>query len=614
MARKQNSLSKTFVWIILALLFVGLAGFGATNLSGTIRTVGFVGDKPISVTSYARAIQNEMNALQAQTGQTLSFATAQAFGLDRQVMAQLVTARALDHETDQLGLSIGDENLRQQLLEVDAFKGIDGKFDREAYRFALQNANLDEAEFEEQLREDATRAMLQGAVLAGNTLPDAFADAMISYIGEQRGFTWARITADTLETEITTPDDAALTAYYAANAETYTLPETKRITYAWLTPTMILDTVEVDEAALRDEYAKRDAEFNQPERRLVERLPFADQESANSAKAQLEVGSGSFDSLVTDRGLELSDVDMGDVAQDELGTAGEAVFAAAVGDVVGPFATDLGPALFRVNAILAAQATSFEDAQETLRDELAMDRASRVIASQAEGIDDLLAGGATLEELVQETEMVLAQGDWYDDVDEGIAAYDDFRAAAQALTVDDFPKVIELEDGGIYAMRLDEVIAPRPEPLKDIRDRVAADWTQAETLKAQEELAKSAAAKLDNGDFAAAGLEPIVQEPMLRSDFNEDLPAPALRAVFEMDAGEVRTLTDGDVAIVLQLTEIVPADAENDELAQLRSSIAEQSAASVGQDLFQAFANDIQQRAGISIDQQALNAVHANFQ
>jgi peptidyl-prolyl cis-trans isomerase D len=54
MAAGKNSISKTFVWILMGLLFVGLAGFGATSLTGTIRTVAQVGDESISVDAYVR--------------------------------------------------------------------------------------------------------------------------------------------------------------------------------------------------------------------------------------------------------------------------------------------------------------------------------------------------------------------------------------------------------------------------------------------------------------------------------------------------------------------------------------------------------------------------------
>ena len=132
MAGRGNALSKTFIWILLALLIVGLAGFGATNLGGNIRSVGAVGDKTISVELYSRTLREDLRAISAQAGQNIPFSTAQALGVDRQALARVVTTRALDHETAELGLSVGDAQLQQQILSMSAFQGINGQFDREA--------------------------------------------------------------------------------------------------------------------------------------------------------------------------------------------------------------------------------------------------------------------------------------------------------------------------------------------------------------------------------------------------------------------------------------------------------------------------------------------------
>ncbi|WP_273511318.1 SurA N-terminal domain-containing protein, partial [Planktotalea frisia] len=132
MAVRGNTISKTFIWILLALLIVGLAGFGATSLGGNIRTIGSVGDKPISVELYSRTLQEDLRAISAQAGQNVPFSTAQALGVDRQSLARVVTSRALDHETAQLGLSVGDAQLQEQILGMSAFQGINGQFDREA--------------------------------------------------------------------------------------------------------------------------------------------------------------------------------------------------------------------------------------------------------------------------------------------------------------------------------------------------------------------------------------------------------------------------------------------------------------------------------------------------
>ncbi|MEX0311983.1 MAG: SurA N-terminal domain-containing protein, partial [Tateyamaria sp.] len=246
MAKGSNNLSKTAVWILLGLLILALGGFGATNLSGTVRTVGKVGDKHIDVQAYANTLQREIQAVSQQTGSQLSFAQAQAVGLDQAVLSQLVRARALDHEAGQMGLSVGDETIRDEILNIPAFRGLDGSFDRDAYRFALDQQGTSEAEFETQLREEVARSILQGAIVSGVQMPETYARTLVDYLGETRDFTWVRLGQSDLDSDLPDPSDEVLRAYYDENLGDYELPETKRITYAVLLPDMILDSMDVD--------------------------------------------------------------------------------------------------------------------------------------------------------------------------------------------------------------------------------------------------------------------------------------------------------------------------------------------------------------------------------
>ena len=612
---KSNKISRTFVWILMGLLFIGLAGFGATNLSGTVRVVGNVGDEPISVDDYARELQQEIRAFEAQSGQPLTFQQAEALGIPQQVISRLITTAALNGEAANLGISVGDTTVAEQLREISAFQGIDGNFDREAYRFALQNAGLSEAEFEEDLRQESARTLLQAAIVSGNRMPDVYGETLLSYIGETRGFTWAELGADMLEEQIPAATDAQLAEFHEANIADYTLPEQRDITYAWVTPEMLIDTVEVDEAAMREAYEEQTDRFNQPERRLVERLVMPDQAAAEAAKADIETGTRSFEDVVADRGLELADIDMGDVSRADLGGAADAVFAAEVNQVVGPFPTDLGPALFRVNGVLPALETPFEEAEPVLREQLAQDRARRVIDAMVGDVDDLLAGGATLEELAAETEMQLGQINWSRDTDDGIAGYDAFRDAAAAVSEEDYPEVQELGDGGIFAIRLNGVNAPRPQTLEEVRVQVEADWLQAETESRLVAKAEEIAAELGEGKtFEGLGLRPNVQRGQTRNGFLPGLPADALERIFAMDAPGVITLPHEGAAVLIRLEQIQEPDVDSEESQAVLTAVEQQVSNGLSTDLFQALARDIQSRVGIGIDQQALNAVHANFQ
>ncbi len=152
MAAGVKSLSRTFVWILMGLLMLGLAGFGAVNLSGTARTVAIVGDQTVSVDAYARELQREIRAVEAQTGQTLPMQQVRALGIDQLALSRLISLASIDNEVASLGVSIGDENLQKEIITIPAFQGVDGSFDREGYRFALEQAGLSEPQFEDDLR------------------------------------------------------------------------------------------------------------------------------------------------------------------------------------------------------------------------------------------------------------------------------------------------------------------------------------------------------------------------------------------------------------------------------------------------------------------------------
>lgn len=611
----KSKAKQTGAWIIVGLLLIGLLGFGAGGLSGTIRTIGTVGDKKIPVVQYQNALNEQIRAFSAQVRTPISFVQAQSIGLDQQALNAVIAERTLDNETAKLGISVGDERVRTEVLRIPAFRGLDGTFDREAYRLGLQRSGLTETEYETAIREDAARTLLQGAIVEGLRTSDAYATTIAQYIGEQRSITWATLTADDLSAPVPGPTEEDLQTFYDANPETFTAPEVRKITYAWLRPEMIIDDVTVDETAVRELYDDRIADFVRPERRLVERLVYLDQAEADAALASLTSGEQSFDDLVTARGLSLTDVDMGDVDQASLGPAGEAVFAAEPGDIVGPFASDFGPALFRMNAILAADETPFEDAQPQLRDELAADRARRVIDDVREGITDLMAGGARLEDLAEQTELRLGTIDWSEDVRDGISAYDAFRRAAAQVAEGDFAELLELEDGGIFALRLDEILPPTLRPRADVTEELSDAWQAQRTQQAVMEEAETAAADLGpTTGFETVALIAAKEDGLTRRSFVDGTPPGFIQRVFELEVGEVTTIDAGDFAVVVRLDDMTVPAADDDTISADRDVLSDTAAAGIAQDVFEIFSGEIQRDTDVNINPQAVTAVHSAFQ
>jgi peptidyl-prolyl cis-trans isomerase D len=378
---------------------------------------------------------------------------------------------------------------------------------------------------------------------------------------------------------------------------------------------MIIDDMVVSDEAVAQLYQERIAQFVQPERRLVERLIYLDEARATQALARVTADEATFEDLVAERGLALTDIDLGDVDREVLGAAGDAVFAAAPGDVVGPFNTSLGPALFRMNAVLAAQETPLDDASEQLRDELAAEAAREYINDNADPIVDLIAGGATMADLADRTDMQLGTISWTADTFEGIAAYDAFRREAAQVQEGQFAEIFDLADGGIFALNLDAITPPTLRPLDDVRDAVSDAWqTQARQEAVMAQAQEIADGILPLTSFESLGLVATVEEGLTRRSFVEGTPPDFNVQLFEMTVGEVRVIDAENTALIVRLDDIAAPDLTDPSVIAQRSALAENASAGIAQDMFDAYATSLQQRTDTNINQATINAVNAQFQ
>lgn len=615
---KTKGGGKIVGYILMGFVMLGLVGFGATNFGGSASVVAEVGETKISANEYYNAVTREMNSVGQRFGTSLTMEQAQAFGLDRTALERLVNQAALVEEARATGLSVGDAQVQREILTQPAFQGLDGTFDREGYEATLRRAGQTVTDYEARVRADIATGLLSSAVSRGVTVPASYTEIAAAYALEARTLAYVHLNDTDLASPLEEPTEAVLRAHYEANAGDFTLPEAKRITYAWLAPEAMADGIAVDEAELRAAYEARADAYNQPERRLVERLVFGTTEEAEAAAAAIAASETDFDAVVLARGLTLADVDMGDMAEGDLGPAGAAVFAAEALAVVGPVETDLGPALFRVNGILAATSVGFDEVREELAAEARADAARRAVADQIEPINDALAGGATLEDLVAELGLELGTVDWSAQAESGIAAYGSFAEAAAAVSADDYPEVISMEDGGVFALRLDEIVPPRQQPYEDVTVAVIQSWAEAETttrLTAQAETLAGALA--EGGDFAAlageAGYRLETTPAVTRDDYVDDTVPGLIEALFALEDGASEIIATPSGVALIQMQGIAESPIEADEIAALKRAYADSLDQAIAQDLLIAYVEAIQASAGITINQGVINGVNAQI-
>lgn len=612
--KKKRRGASVMAWILMAMLIGGLGGFGVTNFGGGASSIGAVGAQKISAEDYARALRTQMSAMSQQMGQPVTFQMAQAFGLDKQVLQSVIDNAALDNEAARIGLSVGDKSILVKLNEINAFKGVDGKIDPVIYDQVLKQNNLTKAAFEAGIRADTARQLLQTSVGSGLTTPATLIDTVAAWAGEQRGFSLLVLREKSLPMPLAEPDAAALQAYYTTHIADYTRPEAKRISYAALLPDDIAADMPVDDAKLQQIYQSRLSEFVIPEKRLVERLGFATEADAAAAKARIDAGT-SFETLVQERKLTLADVDLGDVSQSQLGDAGAAVFAMTEPGVVGPLNSTVGPALFRMNAILAKQETTFEQAKPDLAKELQTEAAVKAIADKVNAIDDALAGGASLADLAKEQGLSLSSTDYAAGAEDNdpITADKAFIDAAAKLAEGDYPQAILLSSGGVIALQLDSILPPAPRAFDSVKDQVttaARAEALAAALSAEADRIKTAVeAGSSLGSFGIVSRSAAVD----RQTRLPQTPNAVVAAAFEMQPNDLRVIQDQAYIAVLQLNSITAAPSDSEALAAIRAAIDSNGARSISDDVLQLYTRALTAEAGISLDQSMINAVNAQI-
>ncbi|MDJ0993255.1 MAG: SurA N-terminal domain-containing protein [Dinoroseobacter sp.] len=611
----KGKTSNIFMTIILGLLILGLAGFGVTSFGGSMSRIGSVGDTDITVDEYARTLQNQIRATTAQTGQGLTMADARAIGLDRQVLSQLVTQAALDNEATKMGLSVGDARVLQDIQAIPTFQGLDGNFDRDSYEFALQSNGLTPAEFEEQVRADAARTLLQGAVAGGVRAPAAQSETLYQFVSERRQFDWLALDLATLDIAVPPVSDAEMRQFYETNPAEFTDPEAREITYVLLTPEMMLDEVTPSEEEIQRLYEERASEFDRPARRLLDRLVFGTDEEAQAALARIESGDITFEALVEERGLTLEDVDQGTVTEADLGAElATEIFALEDTGVIGPLPSPLGPALFQVNAILLPQVIPLSQVRDDLIAEFALDAARRAISAEIDALDDQLAGGATLEELAESSPMELGEIAVTVDTFDGPAAYPEFREAALTVSEESFPELEILDDGSVFALRLDGIRAPQLRPYDEAEDAVrTAAQARAERQAVRAE-ADALVERLRAGEtFADLELTPVREDGLTRETFLEGAPVGLVTRAFDLNTGDVDVVSDEGGIALLRLEAILGPDPDDPDTAFVQQVLERSLSESLARDVFVAYSIALQEEAGIQIDQSAINAVQAQF-
>src|SRR5690349_13253669 len=131
----SNWLGKTIMAAVVGFLIISFAIWGIGDIfRGFGRsTVAKVGGTEIGYEQFRQIYTERLQQIGAQIGRPLTPDQARAAGLDRQILAQVISETALDERAHKLGLGVTDATVAQQIQSMPVFNGPTGRFDSQMF-------------------------------------------------------------------------------------------------------------------------------------------------------------------------------------------------------------------------------------------------------------------------------------------------------------------------------------------------------------------------------------------------------------------------------------------------------------------------------------------------
>lgn len=607
--------------VFLGLLILSFAvwGIGDIFLGTSNATIGVVGNTEVESDRYANMIRRQQMQITMQRREAVTLAELRAAGIDRQVLATLIREAAYDEELSTLGLGVSSEEVAKMIRMNPAFLGSDGNFDPNNYRDRLGRLGYSPPEFERASRSLLGQSILAEAVRVGS-LPKGASELIARWQGETRGLTTLALLPATAE-EPETPTEDVLQTFFEADSAPFREPERRWGRYIRLDPSDFAKDITPTDEEIKAAYEARIDNYTIRPSRTLEQIVFPDEPAATAAAKRLADGEAGFAEIAAEQNISVADLSLGTVAPGELPAAvDKAVFAAAEPGVVGPVQVLDGFALLNVTKVVAGSVRKLDEVKTELAASIAQQQAAAVVRQRAAEIDEIRAGGATMEEIAEKIGVPLVKFDGLatdSTVAEGevpaLAADPRFVAESRQAVVGDERDVIELTDGGYALVMIDRIAGEHLPEFAKVKDKVLAAWKAEQRLQSLEKkaatLIEEAGGEGMTAIGAALGEEPVSLPAAARTQMPPMIGQDLRDKVFKARAGDIligRSPGDQSVLIV-EVREVVEVPAE--ALAKSVEELDKVFAGGVAADTLELFGRALESRHGATFNQAAIDSV-----
>lgn len=593
---------------VAGLVLMDIGGFFRTNMSSNTLVKG--GGITISTMEFDRTLRRVL------ASQNLAAEEAYRLGVIDQVLQSEVQQRLLQGKTHSLGLRVGDDSLSAQVAKIAEGLNAQGRSKKEALQQALRQQGISEGEFIGALRVEMAGNVLRGAITPPATLASPLmAQSLYRYDNETRKIEYFILSNDAVKTVAPSEDD--LKKFYESNKIAYLIPETRTVTMATLKPSMLKSSDVISDEELHAEYDKNIAAFTKPSRRLVEQAVLPDEAAAKQAADSAKAGKSLKDAT--------GDAYMGAQEFEENGLLPEIagpVFSAKQGDIIGPVKTDLGWHVLVVQKTLPETVTPFEEVKGKLAGELKQISATDDMFEAGNAIEDRVAGGDKLEDIVAEYGMTTEKIGPFrangtdagkNDLFESYAAdKDKLVQAAYDYDQGEITNIVETGDGQFHILRIDAVVPDTYRPYESVRSDLEKLWLDQQRVAANKAEAQTLLSDLNAGkiSLSAAAKGGLHQATVNRKDAPAKPLTPIAAAqAFAIEKNKAFSAEVENGFLIGKVTDITLPETVKEDTPEFKS-LEELTARSLEQDILGQYVASLSKGKEIKINKQQLDALY----
>ena len=577
-----------------------------------------VGGTEIDAEQFRQAYNDRLQELGRRLGRPITPEQAQALGLPRQMLSQMLADAALDERVRQLGLNLSDSEIARQITVDPNFKGTTGQFDRFRFEQLIRNAGFTEARYAQEQRRGALRRQLAETVGGEIKVPKVAAELLNRFQNEQRSIDYVRL-GPAQAGEIAAPSAQDLQAYFNDHKAAFRAPEYRKVVLLAVSAQDVASTIEISDADARRHYADHSDKFGQPERREIAQIVFPSATDAQAAADRIAHGT-SFDDIAAERGLKQSDFDLGLVSKSQLldPAVADAAFSLPVGQVSAPTAGRFGSALIHVLKIEPGSSKPFETVEAEIKNEMALERARPEMMDLRDKIEDDRAAGSHLDEIAAKYKLTTRTIDVdRSGRDPGGKPIDNLPSGANVIgaafstDVDVDSDAVTLPTGGFVWYNVASITPSHERALDEVKDEAEAHWRNDQIAQRLAAKAAEFVDKLKGGAafpdvVNEAGLKVEALGALKRGAGSPPLSADVVERVFQTSKGAASSsaMKDPTDLVVFRVTDVkIPEfDTKSPDVQRNDASLRR----SFSEDLFGQYVTKLENSLGISVNSDAL--------